>query len=308
MATNGAAIIDRIDPDKLRWVDVDGVPTRYYEDGSGDPLVLVHGGDIGFADALDTWSLNLAKLSRDFHVFALDKFGQGHTGIPSRDEDYTYDAVLRHFLGWLKAAGVPANAHLVGHSRGGLVVASALLQRPGCGRSAVIIDSATLAPDPADPRLHSMHFYAEVDRRTPNGVNSREDLMVEAELNSHSTAHVTEAYLDRYLEIARLPGQQEALKRMRGGVSKAVFQPSIERARAEVLGRIDDSGMPVRTLVVWGRNDPSAPLAEVGLPLYQRLAARTEDTEMHVFNNAGHYTFREQPAGFNRLVRDWCAA
>lgn len=307
MAARDLEPVDHIDPAAIHWVDVNGIRTRYYMQGEGQPLVFIHGGDISFVDALDTWSLNLAELARKFRVFAVDKLGQGHTGIPRKDEEYTYDAVLAHFLGWLKAAGVPEGAHLVGHSRGGLLAASTLFERPGFARSAVIIDSATLAPDPEDPALHSMHFYAEIDRRTPHGFGSREALMVEAGMNSFSTAHVSEAYLDRYLEIARLPGQQAALARMRGGVSEAVYQPNIARARQDVLARIDRQGMPVRTLVIWGCNDPSAPLAEVGIPLYKRICATTPDTEMHVFNRSGHYPFREQARAFNRLLADWCA-
>jgi 2-hydroxy-6-oxonona-2,4-dienedioate hydrolase len=300
--------VDRLDPSNIKWADVDGVKTRYHEAGEGDPLVLIHGGDFGFVDALDTWSLNFAALSHSFHVFALDKFGQGHTDVPKRDEDYTYDAVLRHVLRWLEVANVPNGAHLVGHSRGGLVVASVLFERPNFAKSAVIVDSATLAPDPIDPRHHSKVFYAEVDRRTPNGFATRDALMVEASLNSHSTAHVTDAYIDRYLEIARLEGQQAAVARMRGGVSESVFVPNINRAREAVLAKIDTRGLPVRTLVVWGRNDPSAPLAEVGIPLYKRICATADHAEMHVFNNAGHYTFREQAPGFNDLINHWCRA
>ena len=305
MAVGSQGLVDEIDEAKLRWVDVDGIRTRYYEDGEGEPLVFIHGGEIAFVDALDTWSLNLAELARHFHVFAVDKLGQGYTDAPTTDEDFTYDATVRHILGWLDAAGVPDGAHVVGHSRGGLVATSVLFARPGFARSAIIVDSATLGPDPDDPSLQSGRFYAEVDRRTPNGFASREALMVEAEMNSYSTDHVTDAYLDRYLEIARLPGQQAALARMRGGLNENVFLPNIRRARREVLGQIDQRGMPVRTILVWGRNDPSAPLAEVGIPLYKRISATTDDAEMHVFNHAGHYTYREQAAGFNRLVREW---
>ena len=47
---------DDLDLSKIRWADVNGVRTRYYEAGQGEPLVLIHGGDIAFVDALDTWS------------------------------------------------------------------------------------------------------------------------------------------------------------------------------------------------------------------------------------------------------------
>ena len=41
----------------LKFVDVLGVPTRYYEAGSGEPLVLFHGGQYASLYSLDAWSL-----------------------------------------------------------------------------------------------------------------------------------------------------------------------------------------------------------------------------------------------------------
>src|SRR3989442_12852448 len=93
---------DTLDQTKLRQVNVDGVPTRYYDEGSGDPLVLLHGGHPGFIDSLDTWSLNLKGLAQHFRVYALDKIGQGFTGNPSRDEDYTQDVTTRHAIRWME--------------------------------------------------------------------------------------------------------------------------------------------------------------------------------------------------------------
>ncbi len=77
-----APIADSLDRTKLHFVDVDGVMVRYYEDGEGEPLVLFSGGEIGTLDGLDRWSLNLPGLARNFHVFCVDKIGQGHTGNP----------------------------------------------------------------------------------------------------------------------------------------------------------------------------------------------------------------------------------
>ncbi len=59
------------------------------------------------------------------------------------------------------------------------------------------------------------------------------------------------------------------------------------------------------TLVVWGDNDPSAPVP-LAQTLFERIARRTRDAELHVLNNAGHFCFREQPAAFNRLLVALC--
>src|SRR5262245_28819634 len=90
-----------------------------FEKGSGLLVVLFHGGHFGSRDAADCaedWSLNFDGLAERFHVFAVDKIGQGFTDNPKRDKDYTIAAVLQHAYGLLRTLGL-RNVHPVGHSR-----------------------------------------------------------------------------------------------------------------------------------------------------------------------------------------------
>ena len=43
MADRYSPLVDTLDRQKIKFVDVNGVRTRYYEDGAGEPLVLIHG-------------------------------------------------------------------------------------------------------------------------------------------------------------------------------------------------------------------------------------------------------------------------
>ena len=81
--------------------------------------------------------------------------------------------------------------------------------------------------------------------------------------------------------------------------------PSVDRVRDNTIRKIDDGGIPVPTLVIWGMNDLSAPLP-LGQRLFERIAATTPRAEMHVLNGAGHYSYREQPAAFNRVLKSFC--
>jgi 2-hydroxy-6-oxonona-2,4-dienedioate hydrolase len=55
-----------------------------------------------------------------------------------------------------------------------------------------------------------------------------------------------------------------------------------------------------KTLVIWGRNDRFVPM-DVGL----RLIAGIANSELHVFNNCGHWAQWEHADTFNRLVLDF---
>jgi 2-hydroxy-6-oxonona-2,4-dienedioate hydrolase len=294
-------VTDSLDQHSIHYVDVAGVRTRYYEAGNGEPLVLIHGGEFGMVCTLDCWSLNLPGLSEHFHVYALDKLGQGYTDNPGRDIDYSIETVIEHILTFLQELHI-TSAHFVGHSRGALPVAYLAVQHPDLVKSAVLVDTNTTAsPENA---AAAFRFYTELARRTPPGPPTSESVRLEPEANSYSTVQVTDDLITRLLAIARLPKTQEAQARL-DAVRDRVWYASLDRTRAEVVRQIDEQGIQRPVLVVWGFNDPSAPLTN-GLQLFERICQKSPRAELHVFNEAGHYSFREHPEKFNRLLRTFC--
>lgn len=291
------AIVERCDGDHVKFVDVDGIRTRYYEDGDGETLVLVHGGDYGYASSLYSWSLNFAALSERFHVIAYDKVGQGFTAAPRSDADYTWESLYRHFRGFLRAVGV-RRAYLCGHSRGALPVTWMALDEPDLVQGLVIVDSSTLAPD--DEAYSAGTFYEDLERRTPPGPPTVDVERMRTAANSFGSDHATDAFCQRLVEAAIQPGLQQAKQRMQV-LHKTVWLPDLNRYRAEALRRIDGSGLAMPTLIVWGADDPSARLP-LSYRLYDRIRARTDRASLHVFNRAGHFSFREAPEDFNRLL------
>jgi pimeloyl-ACP methyl ester carboxylesterase len=296
-----APVVDRLAEDKVRIIEVDGTRVRLYEDGTGEPLVLLSGGEFGSLYSLDSWSLNLKELGRHFHVYALDKPGQGYSEIPHKDTDYTFDWQFDRTYRVINALGI-RQGHFVGHSRGGLLVARMALDYPEIIKSAIIVDSSTMAPE--DPHVPTDLFYNELAARMPAGLPTRETVRMEVDAQSFSKAHITDDYVERMLRIALLPSVQEAQRRM-AAIRLSVCYPSLHRMRAKTLAQIDDQGLPVPTLIIWGFNDRAAPLY-LGHRLFERICPKTPDAEFHAINQTGHYCFREQWQKFNRTVRDFC--
>ena len=244
--------------------------------------------------------LNLKPLAKHFHVYALDKPGQGYSAIPKRDADYTFEWMFDRILRILEVLEI-RNAHFVGHSRGGLVVACLALEHAHLVKTAVIVDSSTLAQE--DPHLPTDTFYNELAARTP-GPPTPDTTRLILGAQSVSKAHVTDDFVERTFKVATLPTTQEARQRMRT-LRTEVFYPNLYRKRKEVLAAIDERGLPVPTLVVWGFNDRAAPLY-LGHRLFERISPNTPNAEFHVINRTGHQCFREQWEAFNRVVIDFC--
>jgi pimeloyl-ACP methyl ester carboxylesterase len=295
------SIVDSLDQSRIHFVDVDGIRTRYYEDGQGEPLVLIHGGDFGSLYSLDAWSLNLPALARRFHVYAFDKLGQGHTDAPRGETDYSTAALLAHARGLFETLGI-RQANVAGHSRGGSLATWLALDHPNLVRRLIVVDSATTAPD--DPDYPLGVFYARLGH--PDGVAepTLDSVRIEPDAQAFNPAQITDDFLARMLEVARLPSTraaQQTIVRIR----QSHWLPDLHRKRAETLDRLAESGVSMPTLLVWGYNDRSGPLP-LGLRLFDVFARKTARLEMHLLHGAGHYSFRDQSEAFNRAVAGFC--
>ena len=68
-----------MDISQAKFIDVDGIDTRYFDKGAGETIVLFHGGNFGShhgADCAVDWNLNFDGLAAECRVIAIDKIGQ----------------------------------------------------------------------------------------------------------------------------------------------------------------------------------------------------------------------------------------
>ena len=131
-------------------------------------MLLVHGGGFGSTSFANNWRPIFDHLASHFHVYALDKLGQGYTDNPRNDTDYSMEAVIRHVYRFLETLGIE-KVHLVGQSRGGLPVARIATDHPELVENLVIFNSRTLAPD--DPTLPSRTTTTQTSEPGPQPRN-----------------------------------------------------------------------------------------------------------------------------------------
>ncbi|MBI2822858.1 MAG: alpha/beta hydrolase [Acidobacteria bacterium] len=285
-------------PGKPKFVGVDGIRTRYFEGGSGEALVLIHGGRYGSVSySANVWSLNFDALCRHFHVYAFDKLGMGYTDNPRSGADYTMAAFIRHAYGFLQAMGI-TKTHLLGHSMGAMVAARIAIEHPEMTGGLVVLDSKALAPD--DPSAPE-DFYVRLEEDAP-AEPTREFVRAEPDANSYSNAHVTGDYVDEILRVARLPKLAECKEKAR--LTRVTYLAEVRDLKNQTLGEIRAGRLKAPTLIIWGFNDPSAPLI-LGQRLMEVILPSVPRAGFHVFNRSGHYTFREHAQEVNRLVADF---
>ncbi|MCJ2544116.1 alpha/beta fold hydrolase [Thermostichus vulcanus] len=292
---------DSLDSNKLYFIDVKGIQTRFYKDGQGEPLILLHGGNFGSLYSLDSWSLNLPGLAKEFQVIALDKIGQGYTDNPETDADYTYERLFAHTCDFFRSQGIE-KAHWVGHSRGAHLATYVALQHPEWVKSLIMVDTSTTAPE--EPTIPSGQFYAEVEAMIPPGADYATIVRSEPEAQAFSKEQITDDFISRMETIFQLSKMQLAREKMRI-LGASTWIPSLNKKREEVLARIAEGELRVPTLIMWGYNDRSAPFS-LGINLYEKVCRTVPSAELYVVNGAGHYSFREQPQAFNTTLKSFC--
>jgi pimeloyl-ACP methyl ester carboxylesterase len=286
--------------DSVGTDDIDGIATRYYDDrGPGNPIVLIHGGHFGFfvPVTMDCFSENVAKLAGHGRVVAFDKLGQGGTDLPSEDEQWTFDAVVAHATRFIEQRDL-RDVTVLGHSRGGLLALRLAIDLPARVRKLVVVSSATSAPV-AVSHGTDMDFYDRVEASAPKDQGSAAVVR-----HYHDAQRITEGDLSEdYVQAAAQWMDSDKERAAAAGYRRngEHWAPSLQRARENVHDHLRSIGLAVPTLVVWGRDDRSAPAAG-GLGLFELIAERSPDASLHLINRAGHQVFRDQADSFNRIV------
>lgn len=117
-----------------------GVTLQYLEQGSqhGDPVILLH----GYTDSHHTWDLDLPRLPRRYHVYALDQRGHGDSSKPACC--YTQADFAGDVAAFMDALGI-AKASVVGHSMGSLIAHKVAVDYPARVDKLVLVGSAPTA-------------------------------------------------------------------------------------------------------------------------------------------------------------------
>jgi pimeloyl-ACP methyl ester carboxylesterase len=265
-----------------RFLDLDGWRVHYRDEGSGPPLVLLH----GTAANLHTWQGWTDTLAGRFRCIRVDLPGFGMTG-PHPEADYRIDAYVAFLERFLDALGVDSAA-VAGNSLGGEIAWNWALDHPERVRRLVLLDAAGFPNETG----HSLGFRLA---RTPvlGGLmtwwtpkpllrRSLEEVYVMDEL-------VTDSLVDRYFASLLRAGNRRAFV-------DRVRQPTPDRT-----GRLGEIAQP--TLLLWGAEDAWIPVAQG-----RRFEAAMPDAELVVYPGAGHVPQEEIPELTAATAERWLCA
>lgn len=290
-----------------KMIDVNGVPTRYYDVGVGTPLVMLHGLGWRGESSGNTFVPLFPYLSQSYRLIVPDKLASGLTGNPPGVDQFTQEAQTEHMAAFVRKLDLGDEVFMLGQSRGGYLATQVALENQDIIKQLVVVNSASMAPDVGDLWDRRRKLFGDQGIGNKTMDDDREALIeamrVQHEKLSYSYDHITSDFLEAKLYMEETEKSKETVRLWKAG-GKDVYIASLERQKVETLQRLKDGELQMPVLISWGADDPSA-LLEQGNLLFQIMRTMNDRTRMITVNRAGHFHYREHPEEFSYSVRNF---
>jgi pimeloyl-ACP methyl ester carboxylesterase len=261
------------------------IPTtaNYVQQGSGSPVILIH----GIAASHHDWDDLTPELTKNGYAsYALDLLGHGDSPKPD-SRAYHIDWLLEHFSKWMQSLRLNEPAILIGHSLGSYIALEYARRVPAWTRGLVLVNpfysrsQLPLLLRRTYGRTGLRHFIV---RRTPEWL-----FRLIVDVTSVAMGHSSGA-LHSLPERIRA---QTALDYMR--TAPGVYHiPNQIPEKSEFLAHIT-----LPTLVVWGDRDRT--LAPSSFPKLVELMPRAVGKSIR----AGHVPHQSNAEEFNPMVLEF---
>jgi pimeloyl-ACP methyl ester carboxylesterase len=262
-----------------RIKEVDGEWIHYLDEGSGPPIVLIH----GFTGSTFTWRNTMPALAATHRVVAFDLPGFGFSDR-NPDLEYTPEAHARRVVRLMDTLGID-RATVVGHSMGGGVAERVAVEHPERVEQLVLVASVDASARPdwerrPEAMLRVALLGAALVFRSPWLARRSVRTVVGAMAPDE---YASDEVVDGYLAPLLRPGTVQCVK--------LLFEETRE------MPCVDVGAIKAPTLVISGELDREVP-ARVG----DALASKIPGARHVVQPLSGHLLAEEKPELFLKAL------
>lgn len=249
-------------------LEIDGLRIRYKQAGQGAPILLLH----GWGGQIESMDPIANALAQHFAITSIDFPGHGESSLPP--EPWHVSDFLDNTIKVMDRLGL-AQPGIVSHSFGGRVtIKLAALHPQRAGRLLFTAGAGVIPPASLTKRLKRLAGSTAGKLRSA----------------AHAVAPSTDAAVERigqklfpYL-ASRDYKNAGALRHTLGYVVAEDLTPLLDQIRST-------------SLLVWGDQDQDTPLY-----CGETMKRLIPDSELVVFQGAGHFPYVDQMAKFNMLA------
>lgn len=245
--------------------NIDGININYDCRGEGETVLLLH----GWGSDITLFNSMADLLSSKYRVLMPDMPGFGESGEP--EEPWCVDDYADFMLKFLEPYNIK-KLTLLGHSFGGRVIIKLCSRRlPFEIEKVILVDSAGVLPEKSASQKIKQKGYKMTKRVLQSGAFQK-----------------------------LFPDALENLRKKNGSADYNAASPVMRQTLVRVVNEDLTPLFPnvkCPALLCWGRNDDATPLSDG-----QLMEKLMPEAGLVVFENAGHYSFLEQQAQFNRVL------
>ncbi len=258
---------------------------NYIVAGKGKPILMIHGANIGWPQ----WHLNIAKLAKNFKIYAIDLPGAGEsTKVTFRDTDFVKDYlnIVDEFIEKLDLGKID----IIGSSFGGWIALKLAIERkPYIDRLILANPIGFTRHMPVKFRPVSISPFALMMSKTvlkPVRKNKNLEMFMRDVFNDKKLPLMNE-FIDYFYELSKESHNVLFISKLAhfSGMRKELY----------VADQLESINVP--TLVIWGKEDPLMPFKTVERNLY-----KIKNSKTIVLEGVGHMPPVEAAEAFNDLV------
>jgi pimeloyl-ACP methyl ester carboxylesterase len=273
-----------------RMIKVGTVNTRYWMEGEGSPVLLIH----GLSCSMEHWLLNFKALAGQHRVYALDMLGHGRTDKPLT-ASYQIPDLARFVKDFMDTLNIKC-AHVAGHSLGGAIALTIAMNYPSYVDKIVLVDSAGLAQECSIVlRVASVPGLGELLASMFMGGDLKKHIAMQRQSWPDPAIASDEMIALSYAATRWQDIRKTYFKTLRAtanlwGTKKSVYGPIVQNLPS----------LKIPVLVVWGRQDDLLPVSQA-----QIVKDKVPQARVEIFDNCKHDPMVVNPQKFNQLVLDF---
>lgn len=220
--------------EQSKFIEINGQQIHYRDEGSGYPLLLVH----GTSSSLHTWDAWVNELKNNFRIIRMDIPAFGITG-ETKERNYTIENYVKFIDDFTTALGVDT-FYIAGNSLGGEITWNYAYVHPERVKKMILIDAAgyqRTGPTPLAFIIAKNSVLNKLMKKiTPKRLIKKSLIDI-----YHDDSKVTDELVNHYYEMLLRSGNRQA------------FADRVRVIKYEAEEKVNK--IKTRTLIQWGKYD-----------------------------------------------------
>jgi len=258
-----------------KYVQVDGLKTRYLEEGTGPVVILVHG--LALGSSIEVYERNIPAFAKaGLRAIAYD---QPAFGLSYQPKDYSDEYRTSFLLKFMDALGI-AKAHFVGHSNAGTGPALVALNQPDRVEKVVALAVFPLLPLMPDQKRGGPEL--------PSAAPTLEEVRKLLERDFFNKDLITEEFVQLRYRMSTGKNFEEFLKARQG-------EPDWYAGETPLWKQFSKSSIP--KLYLYAKDDRANAAKRFAM-----LREMEPGLNMHLIERCSHLAMMDAADEFNKSV------